>query len=124
MERKEKIYSYINSAEYIPLTFDEMMLILDVPEEDAQLLFEILEELIAEGKVFLSKKKRYAPVEKNGMVSGIFRYNPRGGFGFVTPDSGDDIYIPAGEMQTAIDGDSVLVKLSKTHGKKREGRIT
>ena len=34
MERKERIYSYINSKEYIPLTKDELCLVLDVPAEE------------------------------------------------------------------------------------------
>ena len=57
MDRKEKIYSYINSAEYIPLTFDELALVLDVPDADLEELNEILSQLQKEGRIFLSKKK-------------------------------------------------------------------
>lgn len=125
MDRKEKVYSYINSSEYIPLTFDELILVLDVPESDIGEFSEILDELILEGRIFLSKKKRYAPSEKNGIVSGTLRCNARGKFGFVTPQNGDDdIYISKNDLSTAIDGDSVLVTLIKSHGEKREGKIT
>ena len=125
MDRKEKIYSYINSAEYIPLTFDELALVLDVPDADLEELNEILSQLQKEGRIFLSKKKRFAPSEKNGVISGILRCNPRGKFGFVTTEKNDgDIYISSNDMNTAIDGDTVLVKLIKSRGEKREGIIT
>ena len=125
VNRKEKIYSYINSTEYIPLTFDELALVLDVPDEDLQEFTEILEELMSEGRIFLSKKKRYAPSEKNGVLSGTLRCNPRGMFGFVTTEDGlGDVYISPNDMSTAIDGDTVLVKLTKSRREKRDGIIT
>lgn len=124
MDRKEKVFSYINSTEYIPLTFEELMLVLDVPPEDTEEFSDILCLLQMEGRIFLSKKKRYAPCEKNGVISGVLRCNPRGRFGFVTPDNqSDDIFIAPDDMQTAIDGDTVLVKLVKSRGEKREGII-
>ena len=60
MDRKEKIFLYISSKEYTPLTFEELKISLDVPNEDLPQFFSILEELIFEGKIFLSKNKRYA----------------------------------------------------------------
>lgn len=125
MERKEKLYSYINSEEYIPLTYEELMLVLDVPASDQEEFSQILDALLSEGKIFLSKKKRYAPCGKNGVVSGILRCNPRGKFGFVTTESeGGDVYISPDDLATAIDGDTVLVKLTKSLGEKREGLIS
>lgn len=125
VNRKEKIYSYINSAEYIPLTFDELALVLDVPDQDLQEFSEILEELKNEGRIFLSKKNRFAPSEKNGVLSGTLRCNPRGMYGFVTTEDGlGDVYISPSDMSTAIDGDTVLVKLTKSRGDKRDGIIT
>ena len=125
VNRKEKIYSYINSAEYIPLTFDELALVLDVPDQDLQEFSEILEELKNEGRIFLSKKNRFAPSEKNGVLSGTLRCNPRGMYGFVTTEDGlGDVYISPSDMSTAIDGDTVLVKLTKSRSGKRDGIIT
>lgn len=124
MNRKEKIYSYINSAEYIPLSYSELMLVLDVPQDDEGEFSSILAELEAEGRIFVSKKGRYAPSEKNGIITGVFRCNPRGMFGFVTPESGDDVYISSEDFYTAIDGDKVLVALKKHSGRKKEGKIT
>jgi len=125
MDRKERIFSYINSSEYIPLTSQELAMVLDVPSEDTEELCRILDELTLEGRIFLTKKKRYAPCEKNDTYSGTLRTNPRGKFGFVTIEGRDkDIFIPPDELGTAIDGDTVLVKLTRKDSLKPEGIIT
>ena len=63
MDRKEKILSYMCSKEYIPLKFDELMIVLDVPAEDEEELRDILTELCIEGKIYITKKGRYMSVE-------------------------------------------------------------
>lgn len=124
MERKEKIYLYISSDEYTPLTFDELRTSLDVPEDDLPMLYSLLEELIHEGKIFLSKKKRYAPCTKNLMYPGILRCNARGKFGFVAAEGlSEDIYISSNNLSTAIDGDKVLVKIIGKSRGRSEGII-
>lgn len=124
MNRKEKIYSYICSPEYVSLTFDELKLVLDVPPENTGELKSILDELIHEGRIFVSKKGRYAPAAKNKMFSGIFRCSTSGDFGFVTCDGDEaDIHISARGIHTAIDGDRVLVKLTSGKRDRREGII-
>lgn len=124
MDRKERVFSYINSAEYIPLTQNELALVLDVPGEDLEEFYQILDELASEGRVFLTKKKRYAPCEKNDTYSGTLRTNARGRFGFVTVEGREnDIFIPPDDLGTAIDGDLVLVRLTGRDAKKPEGTI-
>lgn len=124
MERKEKIYLYITSDEYTPLTFEELRICLDVPDSDLPELYSILDELISEGKIFLSKKKRYASCEKNLMYAGILRCNARGRFGFVSTDSlKDDIFISPDNLKNAIDGDKVLVRVTGKSRGRSEGKI-
>ncbi|MDD6734831.1 MAG: ribonuclease R [Clostridiales bacterium] len=124
MERKDKIYSYISSSNYIPLTFEELSVVLDVPAEDSSEFKSIIDELIREGKIFCSKRKRYAPCEKNNIFPGILSINPRGGFGFVRIENAEkDIFIPSDSMNTATDGDKVLVKLIKNRHRRDEGEI-
>ncbi len=123
MDRKQRIYLYICSNEYIPLTKEELMLVLDVPKEDENEFLKLCEELICEGKIFLSKKKRLVATEKNTMQAGILRCNARRHFGFVIEEGFEDIYIGEKSMGTAIDGDRVLVRLEKSRGAKREGSV-
>ena len=124
MDRIEKIFAYMNSEEYVPLTFSELALVLCVPDEDLDEFSDILEELVFEGKIFVSKKNRYAVCEKNLLFPGILRTNPRGRFGFVTCENfPDDIYIPKDALGTAIDSDKVLVKITGKERGRYEGVV-
>ena len=96
MERKERIFEYISSDGYVPLKFDELMMVLDVPDEDRDELSRILDALVREGKIFKAKKGRYCPVAASaGAASGVLMCNSSGGFGFVRceGDSDNDIFI-------------------------------
>ncbi len=124
MERKEKVFLYISSKEYTPLTFEELSTSLDVPKKDLPELYSILEELILEGKIFISKKKRYASCENNLLYSGTLHCNARGKFGFVSTESlADDIFIAPDNLGTAIDKDEVLVKITGKSRGRNEGVI-
>ena len=102
---------------YVPLTLPELALMLCVPESDMAEFQAILDELVFEGKIFVSKKGRYAVCENNLLFARVLRTNPRGRFGFVTCENfEEDIYIPKDSLATAIDRDRVLVKIT---GKER-----
>lgn len=129
MERKDRIKNYILSKEYIPLTFDELCAVLDVPDEDKELLAQILNELIDELWIIKTKKGRYAPSpDASKIISGVLRCNGRGFFGFVVPDDesvGGDIFIHGKNLGLAYDGDTVIAR-TDTHaetGKRTEGSI-
>lgn len=72
-----------------------------------------------EKKFFSFHTKKFS----DDYVTGKLSVNLKG-FGFVTPDDGgEDIFIPAEEINGALDGDSVKVKILESFGKKREGEI-
>lgn len=124
MDRKDKIYLYMNSDEYVPLTLPELAVVLCVPDDDMEEFSAILSQLIAEGKIFISKKGRYAVCEKNQLFPGVLRTNPRGRFGFVTCENfEEDIYIPKDSLNTAIDRDHVLVKITGKDRGRYEGAV-
>lgn len=128
MNRKERILSYISSEEYIPLKIKELAMVLDVPEADSEEFAEILNELCDEGKICKSKKGRYIAVEgESSHVVGHLSCNAKGYFGFLICDDADeeDVFISGDNMGTALNGDKVLVCLSKETGKSnhREGRV-
>lgn len=129
MTRKEKIYAYMTSEAYIPLRFDELMTVLDVPAEDGDELAGILDELINSGRIFITKKQRYMPVSKSDMiVAGVLHCNAKGYFGFLICDNPDeeDVYIHGEHMGDALHGDKVLVKIDNENPEtgKREGHVT
>ena len=114
MERKTKVYEYICSKEYIPLNFEELALMLSVPDEDREELKQILDELSIEGKIFVTKKNKYMSIKSNPLlVSGRINCVTKGFFAFLIPDDKD-------EEEVFIHGDKLgtgggRLYLSKSH---------
>ena len=82
-------------------------------------------ELAREGKIAHLKGGRYAALATQKAVEGLLQMT-RKGFGFVADDSGGpDIFIPAQNLNTALDSDRVLVQVFRSsRGKSREGQVT
>ena len=59
MTRKEKVLGFIRQNMKIPMTAEEIMLMLSVPKEDIPEFTAILEELEQEGRILKTKKGRY-----------------------------------------------------------------
>lgn len=128
MDRKEKVLLYISSSAYVPLKFDELAIVLDVPKSDVQELEDIIKSLISEGKIYLTKRNRIMPCNaQSNKFSGVLQCNARGGFGFVRcfDTAEDDIFIANESMGSAYDGDSVIVSVDRggDNGMRREGHI-
>ena len=81
-ERKDMLLALMNEKEYVPMKLKELAILLDVPKENREELREVLEALMAEGKISVSKKGKYAKADVFAQT-GIFHAHPRG-FGFVT----------------------------------------
>ena len=126
MTRKQKIVGFMNEKSYVPMTLEDLAAVLEVPRGDVGKLEALLDELIGEGLVVQTKKKRYAIIERLGLVRGLFQGNERG-FGFVLTEADQaDVFIPADSTHGALNGDMVLAKIVKADsgGKRREGEIT
>ncbi|NLX77565.1 MAG: ribonuclease R [Clostridiaceae bacterium] len=125
-ERKERIKGFINEKSYIPLSFDELVVSLDVPKEDIPFLKQCLDELEQEGFIYRTKKNRYAAPERMGLIAGKFQGHERG-FGFVIPDAPDleDIFIQSDRVNGAMHGDRVIARITKPLSDSRhsEGEI-
>lgn len=124
-ERKELIYQFICDELYVPMKAKEMAAVLNVPKSQRGELQEILNALLAEGKIEVSEKGKYAKAEGEFLV-GEFTAHPRG-FGFVSIDGCDeDIFISESMVNGAFHKDIVQVALLRkaTKGKRREGKIT
>lgn len=124
-ERKERILAYMESEGYVPIKRRDMRAMLSVPQEDREKFESLINELIAEGRVFETKKGKLASPKDLQMATGTFIGHARG-FGFVTPDAGDeDIFIPASETMGAMQKDRVLYKMlhKAEKGKKADGVI-
>lgn len=124
-ERKERILAYMESEGYVPIKRRDMRAMLSVPQEDREKFENLINELIAEGRVFETKKGKLASPKDLQMATGTFIGHARG-FGFVTPGAGgEDIFIPASETMGAMQKDRVLYKVlhKAEKGKKADGVI-
>lgn len=123
-ERKKMIYDFICDDFYVPMKAKEMAIVLNVPKSQREELHEVLDLLLAEGKIELTKKGKYIKSEGT-FITGTFTAHPRG-FGFVTVEGEEeDIFIPESQTNGALHMDTVQVALSKTQsGRRKEGTVT
>ena len=131
-ERGERLLELFRHKDYKPMKIKELAILLGVPAEERPRLQEVLDKLLGDGKIGLSKRGKYALAE-NFLITGTFLGN-RKGFGFVARDEetpgGEkkpDVYIPAEHTGTAMDGDRVQIArlYGKKYGRKGnpEGRV-
>ena len=114
-ERKDMVLSLMNEKEYIPMKLKELAVLLNVPREERESLKEVLEALLAEGKISVSKKGKYAKAEIFAQT-GIFAAHHRG-FGFVTIEGRDgDVFVAPDNTGGAMDQDTVLVNVEEPRG--------
>lgn len=84
----------------------------------------VMDKLAAKGELNYLDKGRYQLNTASGSIVGTLQVI-RSGAGFVIPEEGEDIYIPAGNMNKALSGDTVQIRLvKKRKGDRREGEIT
>ena len=121
-ERKQKIYGLICDDLYVPMKIKEIAILLDIPKSERAELEAILEALVGEGKVEVSKKGKYSMASAR-LMTGIFESNARG-FGFVRMEDGEDIFIGKDDRGGAIHHDKVQVKITAApDGRRKEGTI-
>ena len=84
---------------------------------------QILDELMAEGKIERSKRGKFSKSEVK-KITGTFLAHPKG-FGFVSIEGEtDDIFIPEADTNGAMHMDIVEVSVSPvTTGKRKEGKV-
>ncbi len=125
-EIKSKLLAFMREDAYKPLSHDELIQAfqddsLQVPELD-----EVLNSLLEEGSIIITRKNKYGLTEKMNMVVGRIQGNKKG-FGFLIPDNKDlrDLFIPAENLNGAMNDDRVIVRLTagESGTGKREGEV-
>ncbi|WP_029700984.1 ribonuclease R [Lacrimispora indolis] len=109
---------------YVPMKLKELAMLFDIPKDQREDLKEVLDTLLAEGKIGISQKGKYGKPDL-GSIAGIF-FGHSKGFGFVTVEGLDqDIYIPEDKTGGALHGDTVLVSAESKpgNGKRAEGHV-
>ena len=122
-KRKKVIYDFICDDFYIPMKVKEIATVLQVSKEQRRDLQEVLDALVEEGKITLSKRGKYSKGQTK-RITGTFQANIRG-FGFVMVEGEDeDIFIPGENVNGAFQGDEVeCIITGAPGGKRKEGKI-
>ncbi len=124
-EKKKMILELFREPGYRPMKLKELAVLLDVPRERREELKEVLDRLLEEGSISISRRGKYGRAGSFA-IEGIFR-GTRRAFGFVTAEGEEqDIYIAEENTMNAMDGDRVQVSvISPGDGARRpEGRVT
>lgn len=110
--RKKKIASLLAGDNYIPMTLDELCKVLDVPTADKQLFEKLINNMKLAGAIRKTSNEKYELAEGTSVVKGTIQGTARR-FYFLIPDDKkkDDVFIPPENMNGAMHGDSVLVKV-------------
>ena len=122
-KRKKVILDFISDDMYVPMKIKEIAIVLQIPREQRGELREILDALVEEGRISLSKRGKYSKGQAV-RLKGVFQANARG-FGFVTPEDGaEDVFIPEENISGAFQGDQVeYIVTAAPPGRRREGKI-
>lgn len=122
-KRKKVILDLMDAEFYVPMKEKELAVMLQVSKEDRGELNRILNELLAEGKLSLTKKGKFIKAKHSDKeLIGTFISHPKG-FGFVEVEGRDeDLYIPENFVNGAFHKDTVKVALLSTHSAGQSGR--
>lgn len=123
-KRKKVIYDFICDDLYVPMKLKEIAMVLGVPKEQKEELKKVLDTLVEDGKITLSKRGKYTKGQTK-RFTGVFQAHPRG-FGFVIREGVDeDIFISEENINGAFQGDEVefIITKSSEAGRRTEGKV-
>lgn len=118
MLNKEAIVSYIENEAVRPLSEVELAEQLGIDTVAGLVQLKgLLQELEGEGTLVLSRKKRYGLPSQFNLLIGTISRHPKG-FGFLVVEDSDvdDVYIHSSELNGAMNGDKVIVRLKRPAG--------
>ena len=125
-ERKNLIIQLVEDSCYVPMKEKELAIFMQVEPEEREELKSILQELLNEGSLQMTKRGKY--IKGDGQAKqqvGTFISNSRG-FGFVEVEGQEeDLFIPEEYTGGAFHLDTVQVELLKEQrGKRKEAKVT
>ena len=122
-DRKKMVYEFICDELYVPMKTKEMAMVLQVPKSQRPQLQQVLDALVDERRIEVSKKGKYAKCQGHALI-GVYTGNVRG-FGFVAVEGEEEDYFIAGENRNgAVHMDQVQIQqIHGTGGKRKEAQV-
>ena len=125
-EKENLILKFMSREDYVPMKAKEIAGIFMVPKNKYNNFKSILDKLEKEYKIQKNRKNKYSIIDKNKYIKGTYRGNEKG-YGFVIPENEEmeDIFIPRGNNNNALNDDIVVAEIVKESedGKRKEGKI-
>lgn len=127
MVKETELLAFMRETAYKPMTYQEL-------EEHFQIqtaaefkdFLKLLNAMEQEGKILLTRSNRYGVPERMDLVRGRLQAHAKG-FAFLIPEDREhpDVYIHANDLLSAMNGDTVLVRVStrSSGGGKLEGEV-
>ncbi len=123
----QELLDYFQNNATKPLSVQEIEELLGLNEaEEFTNLVKTLNELENSGQLIRTRKNRYGLPEKMNLIRGTIQMHAKG-FAFLIPEeeSMDDVYINQTDLQSAMNGDTVFVRVERSDeaGKRPEGVV-
>ena len=122
-EHRQIILDLMNDELYVPMKEKELAIILQVGPEDRAELKAVLNSLLAEGLITISKRGKYTKQDVKPLTGTFISHQK--GFGFVEVEGREeDYFIPAEYTGGAFHQDIVeIALLKKPDGKRQEAKV-
>ena len=123
--KEERELKYLKQvlSEY-EFTFQEILQLLEWSQKKRKMYKQLLNAWEESGEIYLKRNGKYTLPEKEGFVKGEISIS-NGNFGFLDINGQASVFIPGAYLNTAMNGDTVLVRILKesSDNKKREGEV-
>ena len=123
--KEERELKYLKQvlSEY-EFTFQEILQLLEWSQKRRKMYKQLLNAWEESGEIYLKRNGKYTLPEKEGFVKGEISISS-GNFGFLDINGQASVFIPGAYLNTAMNGDTVLVRILKesSDNKKREGEV-
>ncbi len=123
---RDKIIAVLKRHKHKSLTVKQLLSELEMGPQDRSILKQELKKMVAEGILVKAEAGKYGLPERLDYLTGVLEGNRRG-FAFLRPDQeSEDVFISSSDMNEAVHGDKVIVRLSnkkRRNRKSREGTV-
>ncbi len=127
MITEDMLLGFMRENAYKPMTYQELEQHFGI--EDAEVFREFMKMLNAleeSGQIVLTRTQRYGVPERMDLLRGRLQTHAKG-FGFLIPEDREhaDVYINANDMLSAMNGDTVLVRIAsrRSSNGRMEGEV-